>query len=303
MRAAAYVAAALLLVVGLAACEEDVVAVTGTDNPFTLFGVLSPQLDSQWVRVFPIEDRLVSAEPEPLDARVVSTDLTTGEEYVWEDSIIVDFADQFAHVYWAPFEAVYEHAYRIEVHRSDGASSSVEVVVPTRADIEIREPSIRAGGVMQPVFINKPVPNLINVLVDYAIAFKPNDRGDIISDHIVIPYVLKHRRSDGGWVIPIELRDDFEEVAGRLFREVEVGIDQRVGIILLNMTIRLIVANEDWSPPGGVFDPELIVQPGVLSNVRNGFGFVGAGYRLQHQWIPPENAIVESGFRPQEEIE
>lgn len=292
---------AMMALLGLSACEEDVVAVVGTDFPYSIYGVLSPQLDSQWVRVFPIEDRLVPATPEPLDARVVSIDRMTGERYDWRDSVIVDFADQYAHVYYAPFQARFGHTYEVAVSRSDGAESSVEVTVPLEAEIILQEPVIRLSSVVQPVLVQGDVPSLVQVEVNYAVAYKSVTEGDIESGNIVISYALKPMKTDEGWIIPVDLRQDFLEITASLAEQVDIGIDARVGVILLNVTLRFIAANEGWDPPGGIFDEEVLIQPSVMRNVRNGFGFVGAGYRLHKQWLPPVEAIEQAGFRSPEE--
>ena len=298
---AAWVPCVFAALLGLSACEEDVVAVVGTDVPYSIYGVLSPQLDSQWVRVFPVEGRLLPAAPDPLDVRVVSTNRTTGERYEWRDSVIVDFAEQYAHAYYAPFQARFGHAYELAAIRSDGVESTVEVTVPAEAEIVIREPILRFASVEQPVLVRGDVPGLLQVEVQYSIAYKLANEPDIRSDNIIIPYILRHRESDEGWIIPINLGEDFLEVTASLAQQVDVGLDLRVGIILLNVTLRFIAASEAWDPPGGVFDVDVLVQPNVMRNVRNGFGFVGAGYRLGKQWLPPRDAIEEAGFRSPEE--
>ena len=298
---AAAVVLGILLVV-LVACEEDVTAVVGTDLPFSLYGVISPQLDSQWVRVYPIEARLIPAEPEPLDATVTSTDLTTGEEFAWRDSVMIDFADQFAHVYWAPFQAEYDHAYRIEVRRSDGAETSVVAAVPESSELVLESPQISPGNVFLPVLVAGDIPRVLGVHVEYSVAYLPFEVGDIITNRFTIPYYTEPHQAEGGWRIRINLSDDFEDVRSTIASQGE-SLDGRVGIILLNASIRLIVGNEEWDPPDGRFDADLLVQPGVLTNVEHGFGFVGAGYRLEREWIPSREAIVSSGFRAPEETE
>lgn len=298
---AAPVTLAMMGFFGLSACEENVVAVVGTEFPYSIYGVLSPQLDSQWVRVFPIEDRLVPATPEPLDAEVVSINRTTGEQHAWRDSVIVDFADQYAHVYYAPFQARFGHTYEIAAIRSDGAESTVEVTVPSEAEIIPQDPVIRLVSVVQPVLVRGDVPGLVQVEVDYAVAYKVANEPDIVSNNIVIPYILRHEKTDGGWIVPVDLRRDFLEVTASLAQQVDVGIDLRVGIILLSVALRFIAASEAWAPPGGIFDAEVLAQPNAMRNVRNGFGFVGAGYRLHKHWLPPVEAIEEAGFRSPEE--
>ncbi len=298
---AAFVPCIFAALLGLSACEEDVVAVVGTNMPYSMYGVLSPQLDSQWVRVFPVEQRLVPATPEPLDVQVVSVDRTTGERYAWRDSVIVDFADQYAHVYYAPFRARFGHTYEISAIRSDGAESTVETTVPPEAEIVIQEPVIRFASVVQPALVQGDAPGLVQVEVRYAIAYKIANGPDIESDNIVIPYLLRHEKTSEGWIVPVDLREDFLEVTASLAQQIDVGIDLQVGVILLNATLRLIVASEAWDPPGGIFDRDILAQPNVMRNVQNGFGFVGAGYRLEKQWLPPREAIEEAGFRSPEE--
>jgi hypothetical protein len=301
VRAAMHAWLGVLLLVNLSACEEDVTAVVGTDLPYSLYGVLSPQLDSQWVRVYPIEGRLTPAEPEPIDAVVTSTNLTTGEQIEWRDSIIVDFANQFAHVFWAPFEAEFGHTYRIEARRSDGRSTHVDATVPPVSEIMIEPAQIRSDGVVLPVLISGDVPRVLRVEVDYAVVYRTIGAPNDVSDRVVIEYNTEPQEVEEGWRVPINLREDYEEVVATLVDRVDESIDSRVGIILLNMTIRLIVGNQAWSPPNDVFDAEILVQPGVMTNVESGFGFVGAGYRMSHLWIPPGEAAERAGFRPPSE--
>ncbi len=97
------------------------------------------------------------------------------------------------------------------------------------------------------------------------------------------------------WVIPVNLSNDFRSVLAAL-AQVEGPEIVLVNIRLLSMQMRLIVADAAWDPPGGVFDPNVLVQPGTLSNVEQGFGFIGSGYRLALRWRPPDNVVLASGF-------
>lgn len=300
-RAAVHLVLATWMLLWLGACEEDVTAVIGTELPYSLYGVISPQLDSQWVRVFPIEERLSPAEPEPIDATVTSTDLTTGEQFVWRDSVIIDFADQFAHVFWAPFQARHGHTYQIESRRSDGAVTSVEVAVPPESQVDLEPPEFLFDGVILPVLIPGDIPRVLRAEVQYAVAFRPVTAVDNVTARVTIPYDDEPHEVAEGWRIPINLGEDHGTVLGELNDLTDDAINSAVGVILLNITVRLIVGNEEWSPPNNRFDPELIVQPGVLSNVRGGFGFVGAGYRLVRQWTPPAEVIERTRFRALEE--
>ena len=72
-----YVALGFSLLV-LSGCEEDVVAVLNAEVPFSMYGVLNPLEDTQYVRVFPIEGTLVPEDPASLEARFTSTHQRTG---------------------------------------------------------------------------------------------------------------------------------------------------------------------------------------------------------------------------------
>ena len=278
-------------------CEEDVTAVLGSDRAFSLYGVLSPQLDSQWVRVFPVEDRLEPAEGEGLGATLVSTDLETGEEFEWEDSLVVDAFGQPAHVYWAPFAAEYGHSYALEIRGSDGGESSVSVTVPPRTDVVVQEANVSAISATLPVLIEGDAPRVIRVEVDYAMAYRAAGDANPTSATVVIPYPEAAFPSSDGWIVPIDLDADFHAVGDTLADRIDRPIDRDYGVFLNILTLHLIVANDEWNPPGGTFDAHVLVQPGTLSNVENGFGFVGAGYRHEHVWIPEPEVARAAGFR------
>lgn len=284
-------------VLGLSACEEDVTAVLGTDLPFSIYGVLSPQLDSQWVRVFQVEDRLEPTLAEPLDAQVVSYDLTTGETFVWRDSLVLDSFGHRSHVFWAPFTARYGHAYRLEVRRSDGVATSVEVVVPPRTEVEVRDPLLGPGRSVIPVDIVGGAPRLLRTEVSYVIDYKPIGEAAKWTDTVTVDYRERLLEQGEDWRIPVDLRKDYQTIEDTLARRVKRPIDRSVGILLTKATLRLIVANDEWNPPGGVFDADVLVEPGVMENVENGFGFVGAGYRHRLEWLPPDEALEAAGFR------
>lgn len=290
-----------VLVVFLTSCDEEVTAVVGTDRPFSLYGVVTPQLDSQWVRVFPVEGVL---QPEPgdrLDAHFFSTDLDTGEEYLWRDSVIQDVFDQWAHVFWAPFQAEYGHTYLLQVRQDDGDETSVQVTVPPRTEVVLQTPQTGVTTVLLPIMIEGQAPRLLRIEVVYTVSYVRAGGAQLEADAVSIPYDGTQELTAEGWRIPVRPSTDFNTVMEALIRRIDHPIDRNIGITLLNMTLRLIVANEEWNPPDGMFDPERLVQPETMTNVQNGFGFVGAGYRHEFAWLPEPDVIRAAGFRTQEE--
>lgn len=288
-----------IVVLGLlwTGCEEDVVGVLGTERPFTLYGVFTPGPDTQWVRVFSIEQRLELVEPEPLDAQFVSTNLTTGEMHVWRDSITQDERGFYSHVFWAPFAVNYGETHKVEVSRSDGQTSSVQVEIPVLSELVELEPKIEFREVFQPVLVEGATSRLIKIELSYKLINSPNAVSS--QPDVVIPYDGRQRMTPDGWVVDVMLSEDIdilrEELAktGNWFPSFGVGVT--------SMTLQMMLVDEAWNPPDGNFDPEVLVQPGTLSNVENGFGFIGAGYRLDTTWRPPAAALEQAGFRPEDD--
>ena len=290
-----------VVVLLLAGCEEDVVAVRGTDMPFTLYGVLTPEADTQRVRVFPVEDQLLPARPEPLDARFASVNLETGEVWLWRDSLLQEADGHYTHVFWAPFQATYGHTYRLEVEHSDGAMTHVEVAVPPHVVLVPQEPIIHYPSFNFPSRVTAPVlapgaPRLLQLEVEYYYQFDfENTSRPFNKERAVLPYDTWTRQVMEGWVIDINLHWDWRFIEALLEERGLINRDH--GIVLLDMALRMVVVDASWDPRGGTFEPGVLVQPGVLQNVENGYGFVGAGYHLEQHWQPPDEVLEAAGFR------
>lgn len=291
--------AALCVALACAGCEEDVVLVSGTDHVYSIYGVLNPQSDTQFVYVFPVEPSLEPGEAGPLDARVTTTDRQTGETATWSDSLVQDAQGNYAHLFYHPARVAYEHTYHLSVERSDGARSTVDVDVPPQVRVFPREASI-GGEVWQPVDIVGTAPRLLQVNVDYwahaVEGFTPT--GFLLTDrHVVVAHDAQLTRTAGGWRLMINLTDAYQAVRAAFAAELTPEL-LSYGIQLSLVTVETIVANEAWAPPGGVFDPEILIVPEAMTNVEDGFGFVGAGYRIRQQWRPPVEAAAAAGFKP-----
>ena len=91
---------------------------------------------------------------------------------------------------------------------------------------------------------------------------------------------------EDGWRVDVQLLKDRTDVARRLGEP----------LVFLGVGMRLTMTDERWRPPGGVFDPELLIQPGVFSNVENGFGFLGSVNQYTTEWTLPEATIEVLGY-------
>ena len=108
---------------------------------------------------------------------------------------------------------------------------------------------------------------------------------------IRVPYTDALEQVDGAWVVRVAFLRDAQDA---VFERVDRPAGSRV--VLLYMEVRVFVADEAWRPPGGVFDEDLLVQPGAFSNVENGFGFVGGGYLDSLIWLPADEVLEQSGY-------
>lgn len=284
------------LVVLLTGCEEDVDPFVEEGRPFTVWGYLDAAADTQLVRVFTLQQSIGLNRAGPLDATVTTTDLTTGERRVWTDSVIVFSPTNTGHVYWSDFRAQHGHRYRLEVTRSDGATSSTEVLVPPRVTIDFpADPT----NLKIPVRIEGAAPNLIGLGVKYigvpAYPVNPyppgTPRPPAFAYPVTVSYDGKAEVTEDGWSVVIDMQEDFATVQDEFLRNC---LPSRV--VLQRMEFLVLSANEEWSPPGGVFDPNVLVDPGTLTNVDNGFGFFGAGQSIRVTWVPRLDLMEEAGF-------
>ncbi|MEZ4701915.1 MAG: hypothetical protein R2834_16400 [Rhodothermales bacterium] len=295
-----YRSAWLVLVALLAlGCEEDVVAVLGTDVQYSLYGVLNPLADSQSVRVYPIRETLVPEEDPELVAEVRSVDLNTGEERVWRQTVVVDRDGGFGYIYRAPFRAEYGHQYRITVAGPDGGEAEATVEVPGESTIAMGTP-ILSRDVVAPIVLSGPVTNLIRIeltyFVQYSIGFITGNVPNIVGDTLVVPFEGRFTQRSNELIVPVDLSAAFDAIRAEILNG--VSFDQTYGISLLALRFDAVVANAAWQPPGGDFNPLVLIQPGTMSNVEGGFGFIGAGYRVSLTWAPPADVADEAGFRP-----
>ncbi len=271
----------LLLLMG---CEESVDPVLGTERAYTVYGFFNARADTQAMRIFAIEGSLALTRPEPLDARVVSIDRQTGTEHAWQDSVTRFSSGRIGHVFWSEFRAVFEHTYRLEATRSDGAVTSVEVTVPPLSEPLLLAPTVADRFVFLPVFWPQ-APRLNNIRVRYHILC------DTSRLEFEYPYALDQEQVNGGSVVTVQFSND----ARQIFREV-LGSCPVQDLRAEAVEVLVLVSNAEWVPPTDVYDAELLVEPGTFTNVDNGFGFVGAGYPASFRYEIPDSTAIAAGF-------
>lgn len=288
----------LLVVLACAGCEEDIVLVSGTERAFSLYGVLNPTADTQFVFVFPVEGRLDPAASEALDVKVTSTDLTGGGATVWKDSLVTNDLGLYGHAFWTTERVAYGHRYRVEAEGPDGSRSAAEVTAPPRVTWQVGAPSMR-DPIGETVFVTG-APRLLKPQVTFMAATARNWGPTGIEyayTDVTVPYDDVMKQTADGWKVPVDLGRAYHLLFNKLAGIVEDHIEH-YGVDLWMVTFEAIVASEEWNPPGGIFDPDALVHPEVMTNVEDGFGFVGAGYRIRHRWTPTPEVVVQAKFNP-----
>jgi hypothetical protein len=218
-----------------------------------------------------------------------STELETGIQQVWKDSVVQLRDGDYRHVYWANFEPQYEYTYKLEARRSDGIATQVEVTVPPQVLLEVQEPNLnQINEIIVSVLIRGEPPALPKVTLEYHVR-----AGRVsVMYRAVLSYNGIARSTEDGYLVDIDLIKDLGIVRGELL-DAFVPTDR---IELLDMTLSVHVGNEGWESPSGTFDPNILVEPGILSNVENGFGYVGAGYVETINWKPPSILLSRAGW-------
>ncbi len=288
----------------LTGCEEDVAGPSGVDAPFSMYGILNPELRTQTVLVAPVEDLLVPESGGALDAVVTSTDLGSGTTYAWRDSVVANATGQLDHIYWADFTPEYGSRHRVEAARSDGLQSSVEVNIPEPVRIDENDPGSRI------LTVNVSAPSdfsLIRVDAIYGVRFydkfEPGTPCSTPVKHYAFPYKGAEIKTNDGWRIKLNLFIHYETMRSYYHDDVLADIDDlrfrnpsTDGLALMSLKLDLTVGNPEWNLPEGVSIPNALGHPNILSNVENGYGFVGGGYDEDAPIYPSYRAIRDTPF-------
>ena len=256
------------------------------DRFFSIYGFIDEAKNFEpgaehTLRVIPITrfaERIESPTDDQasIDAVVTTVDVSTGASQRWDHSLEKLDDGTFAHIFRTRFFVQPGRTYRLEVLRSDGVTTTAETKVPTTGRIEtlVSAPQVDAetGAITQEIRLAE-VPSPWDIEVIYRVG----------NDFIATPYPLPYGRvgtptDDGGWRFTVNITEDFKRLSALLGTPVSA-----IQVPVMGLKIRLL--DEQWTPPEGVFDPEVLAQPGTLSNVENGYGFWGSLSLYQHDWL------------------
>lgn len=285
----------LVLIFGLSfwtGCEEEVNPFVEEDRFYTVFGYLDTAVDVQYLRVIQLRTEFATDGDETIDAIVTTTERETGQVTIWRDSLITFHDGTVGHVFVGKLRPVPGLHYVLDVTRSDGKRATATTLVPVLPQVILSPPQAAFVGVTQKVVW--PTINFIPFKVE--VWYRTIDTaspGLPFRDAIVLYGDERNRvgqQTNSGWEILIRYAEDKKEVTRQW------GFGEGDQPILLSMGMRVTMSDEQWRPPDGVFNPEVLVQPGTFSNVEGGFGFFGSLNQYSLEWTLSPNVTTIAGY-------
>lgn len=112
-------------------CEEDFEAFEGDSYPFSIYGYITPDYRTNYIRVQDLTSPLIADSTAELDATVLLENVETGNETVLEDSV-VQFEDVYFHNFVVRKSIEFDHKYRLTIQQDDGPNTTTTATTPRK---------------------------------------------------------------------------------------------------------------------------------------------------------------------------
>lgn len=255
----------------MAGCDEIFDPLQENDSYyFSINGYLDASADTQWVRVMPVREELLT-EPGPIDATVTLEHPESGESLVMNDSLFSFSQGTYAWNFWTTMDLDPEQTYRLTAERSDGKSSHVEVTLPNDFPTPLLRIQRNRSGVplTATIFIDRSVENLADVQTLYRTLEDP--------EFFSIPHLEdSFQVSSGGFQVVMDLDEDYLELNAYYTLPAGVGRPNYIDTAELEQQIFIATAGPGY-PNFSNLDEKIISLPEGVSNIENGVGYL-AGF-------------------------
>lgn len=145
-------------------CDTSVQALKpSTKYHYSVFGVLNPIRDTQWVRVEPLGTPTSEGAPQNLGVTVTLENLNSGRKWTLQDSLVDTFAGvpgEPQHNFWTTAPIDVSTSYRLVVRNDEGDTTTATTTTPDGPPrIEVK------GPIRLPCFTQSPRANQFEVQI------------------------------------------------------------------------------------------------------------------------------------------
>ena len=297
----------LLTALLLTACDDTFIDPFDNDaRYYTVYGFIDAQERQQQIRIVPVTrtpERITDPDGAngELDAKVTTTDLVSGEVTTWTHSLEPLADGTYAHIYRARFLVRPGRTYRLVIERSDGKQTVAETTVPLFSrDNLITLDTLQFSPDSSTIDVNVIIDDIVSPWeIDSFYLFTNQSVNEgTLNGRFFVPQGRRGDRTSDGWRMTLDLTQDVAVAAAEIDSFRQAGVYSNTPQIIEAMGIQVRMLDNAWDPPEGIFDPEVLAQPDVLSNVENGYGFFGSvGWYRQEWGVSPDfSALFDLTF-------
>lgn len=237
---------------------------------FTIYGYLDASADTQWVRIVPPRKQL-DAPPEVPEMLVTLENTETGETVIMKDSLFSS-GSGFNYInFYTSMDVEPQQTYRVQAEHPDGRASQTTVSTPG----EFPTPMFFKDKF---AFVDRHIHQIIITgvakenLIDVQTWWFARREGEEIRK-FTFSYRNRVEKIDtygGAYVADVV----FEEEEEAVLKEFNVPSFFGSDVELLDQQIYVAIAGPEWNEEIPSFDDLVYSQPGILSNIENGLGYM-----------------------------
>ncbi len=282
MRGSGYwVPGALIALVLLTGCEDSFIDPFNNDGKyFTVYGFLDESNNftpgaRHSFRVIPVTRNAEQIEspdaPQAsIDARVFLTDVT--------DSLTTEMLHElkeiepgsYGHIYSSSLFLRPNHRYRVEIIRKDEQSTYAETQLPNLSSVRAEQAAPMVNEDTTDIRQNIVLTD-VQALWDIDVIYHVSGPACFQAARIPVSYGRAGRATNGGWEIEVDIARDRQQIGA-------------ANQTICAMGVRARVMDSQWIFPEGEINLEELALPENLTNVENGYGFIGSVGLLQLDW-------------------
>jgi len=257
-------------VVLLVGCETSVQPFSESDQyHYSIFGILNPAQDTQWVRVEPISVPSSGGAPRAIDATVALEHVESGQTWTLRDSLMAVAPDERQHNFWTTAPIASGATYRLVVRNDDGDTTRATTTTP------VEPPSVRvAGDILLPCSERCPDANTFEVrvrtgqaLAGVKVRYFQTFQGVVTGDYEWYDEVT---RRESTYAVTVNYLDDLRSLNSTMQRT----------CIADSAKVITAVGGPNWPEWARYRDASVstIARPDSFSNVQGGHGLLAGVY-------------------------